>query len=133
MEEKNVSGPKVGGIGSQKNSRSLQIIRRAKAPERYACQQHFLVSFDDFSRHVGREPARRNGIYLDVVHTPLARQVFREDDHSALASAVTDGRETWRGTAKPATASDVDDFSAASLIHDLPYPLRDNNRSTQPH
>src|SRR4029077_17429581 len=106
----------------------LQIVLIAETSQRNLTQESFLVSFDDHLRHVGGEPSRSDGIHLDVVNSPLARQILGECDHAAFACVVADGLKFWRRAAEPGNRSDINYFSAPLRDHDLADCLRKEER-----
>src|ERR1700692_4590057 len=81
----NVAGDVIGSVGSEKDSSSFQVMLIDKTASRTLGEEEVPVVLKHLVPPVGGEPARSDGIDLDVVQRPFARQVFGETDHSSLA------------------------------------------------
>src|SRR5258708_13372897 len=101
--------------GRKKHGSTLQIVVIAEAAQRDLTQENFPVSFDYHLRHVGWEPSRRDSVHLDVVNSPLARQIVCESDDTTFACVITDSLKFRRGAAAPSARS--------AVVHFPPPPL----------
>src|SRR5713226_8574045 len=119
-----VAGDKIRSIGSQKDRCALQVVLVAEALQRNLAQERLFVSLDHHLRHVRREPARRDGVHLNIMHAPFARQVLGENDDAAFAGVISDSLKLRRRAAEPGHGSDVDNFSAPLRNHRFAHGLR---------
>src|SRR6266851_4377019 len=119
-----VAGDKIRSIRSKKNGGAFQVLLVAEALQRNLAQERVFVSLDHHLRHVRRKPARRDGVHLNIMLAPFARQVFGENDYAAFAGVIPDGLKFRRRAAEPRNGSDVDNFSAPLRDHGFANGLR---------
>src|SRR5215472_12031198 len=104
-------GDKIGGVRRKKHGGSFQVVIVSEAAEGNLLKKGFPVSFDHHLGHVDREPSGSNGIYVDIVNPPLARQIFGEGDDAALAGVIPNGLELRRRTANAGYRGNVDNLA----------------------
>src|SRR5215472_8874913 len=97
----------------------------AEAAKRDLLQKGFPVLFNRHFGHVRREPARSNGIDLDVVNAPLAGQILGESDDATLAGVIADGLKLRRGASHSRHRGDVNDFPPPLRKHEFSSGLRE--------
>src|SRR5216684_9247447 len=124
IHHEDMAGDKIRSIRGQKDRRALQVVLVAEALQRNLAQERLFVSLDHHLRHVRREPARRDGVHLNIMHAPFARQVLGENDYAAFAGVIPDGLKFRRRAAEPRNGSDVDNFSAPLRDHGFANGLR---------
>src|SRR5438552_18013064 len=85
------AGDEVGGGARQEHGDAGHVLDRPPAPGGCATE-HVLVEALDLAprtaREVGVDPARQDGVDLDVVAGPRSREGFGELDDTALARPV---------------------------------------------
>src|SRR5713101_735219 len=101
IHHEDMAGDEIRSIGSQKDRCAFQVVLVAEALQRNLAQERLFVSLDHHLRHVRRKPARRDGVHLNIMHAPFARQVLGENDYAALAGVIPDGLKFRRRAAEP--------------------------------
>src|SRR5712692_9868136 len=119
-----VPGDEIRSIRSQKDRGALEVLLVAEALQRNLAQERLFVSLDHHLRHVRREPARRDGVHLNIMLAPFARQVLGENDYAALAGMISDSLKLRRRASETCNRSDVDNFSAPLRNHRFAHGLR---------
>src|SRR5215469_796965 len=114
----------IRGVRSQEDGCSFQIVFAAESSQGNSLEERFFVFFNDHSGHVRREPARCDGVDLNIVGAPLAGQVPGESDYASLTRVVTDGLKLRRRAAKAGHRGDIDDLAAALPHHEPSGSLR---------
>src|SRR5580704_10517415 len=117
------------GIRSQKNGGAFQVIVAAETVKRNLFQQGLLTVLENPVRHVRGKPARSDGVDLNIVLRPFARQIFGEGDDPAFTGVVAD-RLYIRGS--PTQARDrghVDDLAVSLPDHGFARGLREQESS----
>src|SRR5215469_11033737 len=124
VNHKYVSCHIIRGVRGQEDGRSFQIVFAAESSQGNSLEERFFVFFNDHRGHVRREPARCDGIDLNIVGAPLAGQVPGESDYASFTRVVTDGLKLRRRAAKAGHRGDIDDLAAALPHHEPSGSLR---------
>src|SRR3989442_13030236 len=124
IHNQHMSSDEIGSVGRQKDGCALQIIFASETAQWHSLQEGLPVSLDDNFRHICREPSGSNGIHLDIVNAPFARQVFRETDDATLAAVIADSLQFGRRSTKAGDGRNIDDLAAFLRNQDLAHGLR---------
>src|SRR5208283_1371135 len=131
IDNQHVSRHVRRSVRCQKHGCPFQIVIAAKAAQRDLRQQGIFTVLDDPARHMRRKPSRGDGIHLDVVRRPLARQIPGERNHSALARVVADCLQFRRRSAQTRHRCHVDDLARPLRGHSLAHRLTKQERAGQ--
>src|ERR1700728_5157744 len=119
------------GVRSQKNCRAFQVMVATKTVKRNLGQEGLGVVLKNPTGHVRGKPARRDGVDLDIVWRPFARQIFGEGDDPTFTGVVADGLELRGSSAQARHRGHVNDLALALPDHGFAYGLREQESSRE--
>ena len=88
-------------------------------------QEGLLVMLKNPTGHVRGKPAGSDGIDLDIVRRPFARQIFGEGNDPAFAGVLANGFEIRRSSAQARYRGHVDDLAVSLPDHGFAHRLRE--------
>src|SRR5271154_1012571 len=95
VDGQHLPGDVIRSVRRKEHRSAFQIVIATKPAQGSAREKVIAVAFNHDRRHICGEPAGRDRVHLDVVHSPFASEIPSESDYAAFACVISDSLKLW--------------------------------------